>query len=88
VATGQVAPSLSKTMIASHPKSKPQVATDVAKTNQFRRLKSNELVSRGDFVADSHHGFQLWEGPTGFRADSFVKGIYRRHERQPPDAKK
>lgn len=46
----------------------------------FRRLKWNELVSRGDFVADEHQGFEPWEGPGGFRADSFVKPIYRRDE--------
>jgi hypothetical protein len=44
----------------------------------FRRLKWNELVSRGDFVASEHQGFEPWEGPGGFRADSFVKPIYRR----------
>jgi len=44
----------------------------------FRRLKQNELVSLGDFVSDNHKGFQLWEGPSGFQAGSFVKAIYRR----------
>jgi hypothetical protein len=41
-------------------------------------LKWHELVRRGDFVADGQQGFQLWEGPGGFRADAFVKQIYRR----------
>jgi hypothetical protein len=48
---------------------------------RLRRLKSNELVSRGDFVANERQGFELWEGPTGFRADSFVKTIYRCDDR-------
>jgi len=43
----------------------------------LRRLKWNELVSRGDFVADGRQGFEPWEGPSGFRADSFVNPIYR-----------
>ena len=46
----------------------------------FRRLKWNELVSRGDFVMDEHQDFEPWEGPTGFQADSFLKPIYRRRK--------
>jgi hypothetical protein len=46
----------------------------------FRRLKPGELVSLGDFVASEAKGFELWEGPSGFRADSFVKPIYRRDD--------
>jgi hypothetical protein len=53
---------------------------DVPKS--LRRLKWNELVHRGDFVADAQQGFEPWEGPSGFRADAFVKPIYRR-ERGP-----
>lgn len=45
---------------------------------QLRLLNGNEVVSRGDFVAGEHQGFKPWEGPAGFRADSFVKPIYRR----------
>ena len=45
----------------------------------FRLLKWNELVRRGDFVEDGHQGFEPWEGPSGFRADAFVKPIYRRN---------
>jgi len=45
---------------------------------RWRRLKRNELVSRGDFVADAQRGFEPWEGPSGFRADAFVRPIYRR----------
>ena len=44
----------------------------------LRLLKWNELVRRGDFVADGRQGFEPWEGPAGFRADAFVKQIYRR----------
>jgi hypothetical protein len=46
----------------------------------FRRLQAHELVSHGDFVADKHQMLELWDGPTGFRADAFVKTIYRRDE--------
>jgi hypothetical protein len=50
---------------------------------RLRRLKWNELVRRGDFVEDSRHGFEPWDGPGGFRADSFIKAIYRKLSRQP-----
>jgi len=50
---------------------------------RFRQLKWNELVRRGDFVMDEHQGFEPWEGPGGFRADAFVKTIYRKLARQP-----
>jgi hypothetical protein len=50
---------------------------------QFRLLKWNELVSRGDFIEDGHQGFELWEGPSGFRAGSFVKPTYRRQHHRP-----
>jgi hypothetical protein len=49
---------------------------------RLRRLKWNERVNRGDFIEDGHRGFELWEGPSGFRADSFVKTIYRKLARQ------
>ena len=45
---------------------------------RLRRLKSNERVQRGDFVEGGRDRFELWEGPSGFRADTFVKQIYRR----------
>jgi hypothetical protein len=44
----------------------------------LRALKCNERVQRGDFVPDGRQGFAPWEGPSGFRADSFVTQIYRR----------
>jgi hypothetical protein len=47
---------------------------------RVRRLKPNELVSHGDFVGDGREGLALWVGPSGFRADSFVKPIYRQNE--------
>jgi hypothetical protein len=50
---------------------------------RFRRLKWNELVRRGDFAMDGNQRFEPWEGPGGFRADAFVKTIYRKLTRQP-----
>jgi hypothetical protein len=47
---------------------------------RLRRLKWNEFVSHGDFVADERRGFEPWAGPGGFRADAFVNPIYRQHE--------
>ncbi len=44
----------------------------------LRPLNWNELVRLGDFVEDGKEGFELWDGPRGFRADAFVKQIYRR----------
>lgn len=46
--------------------------------HQLRRLSWNERVRRGDFVKTGRQGFELWEGPAGFRAGSFVKTIYRK----------
>lgn len=63
------------------PESNPGVEQGVPKS--FRRLKWNELVQVGDFVVHQLRGFELWEGPSGFRADSFVKPIYRRDRRRP-----
>jgi hypothetical protein len=47
----------------------------------FRRLKWDELVVSGDFVVNEQQGFEPWEGPSGFRADAFVKPIYRQKKR-------
>jgi hypothetical protein len=55
---------------------------------RLRRLKWNERVNPGDFVEDGCQGFEPWVGPAGFRADAFVKQIYRRQERQPARARK
>jgi len=46
----------------------------------FRRLNSNELVSLGDFVVNESQGLELWDGPSGFRAGSFVRPIYRKDQ--------
>ena len=66
--------------------------TDLSATTDlsacFRRLKWNELVTRGDFVEDGNQGFEPWEGPAGFRADSFIKPIYRKLARLPVLAEK
>jgi len=58
----------------------PPAYTKVIVPKGFRRLKWNELVISGDFVMDDLRGFAPWEGPSGFRADSFVKPIYRQDE--------
>jgi hypothetical protein len=55
---------------------------------RIRRLKWNELVRFGDLVAVDRQGFQPWEGPSGFRADAFVKPIYRQHESRSTATKK
>lgn len=55
---------------------------------QLRLLKWNERVQRGDFVANGRLGFEPWVGPSGFRADAFVKQIYRRLGRQPTGTRK
>jgi hypothetical protein len=54
----------------------------------LRRLKWNERVSRGDFVMDEHQGFEPWEGPGGFRADAFVKPIFRKRKHRLDEARK
>ncbi|TAL07389.1 MAG: hypothetical protein EPO07_00275 [Verrucomicrobia bacterium] len=68
----------SSATIAPLPVDGSEVTTEEGAPDHFRLLKSNELVSRGDVVANEHQGFELWEGPSGFRADAFVKPIYRR----------
>ena len=47
----------------------------------FRRLKWDELVTSGDYVVNENRRFEPWEGPSGFRADAFLKPIYRRKKR-------
>ena len=56
--------------------SNPSAIVDVRE--RLRPLKWNELVRRGDFVEDGRKSFEPWIGPSGFRADAFVKQIYRR----------
>jgi hypothetical protein len=67
---------------------KTAVAVKVAILKHYRPLKWNEVVSRGDFVEDGHQGFEPWEGPSGFRASSFVKQIFRRQNRRPSEVRK
>jgi hypothetical protein len=55
---------------------------------QLRPLKWDERVSRGDFVAAEPGGFELWDGPVGFRADTFVKQVYRRLKKPAAETKK
>jgi len=64
------------------------ISTTRALAEQLRPLKLNELVRRGDYVGNGHHGFEPWDGPGGFRADAFVKTIYRRRGRRSSDAGK
>ena len=54
----------------------------------LRPLKWDELVRRGDFVEDGSGGFEPWEGPSGFRADAFIKQIYRRQDSRPVGTQK
>lgn len=56
----------------------PATASKTSGSEKFRRLNWNEQVRRGDFVEDGKQGFELWAGMVGFRADTFVKTIYRR----------
>jgi len=55
---------------------------------RLRRLNWDELVRCGDFVEDGRKGFEPWVGPSGFRADAFVKQVYRRLVRRPARGKK
>jgi hypothetical protein len=59
--------------------SQPDPSARPMAAKQLRLLKWDERVQRGDFVEDGRNGFELWEGPSGFRADAFVKKIYRLH---------
>ena len=59
---------------------KPEAPAEAVIPKRLRRLKWDELVSVGDFVADERRGFEPWEGPNGFRANAFIKPVYRRTE--------
>lgn len=65
---------------ASNALEPPEAAKPAGETDGLRRLDFNELVSTGDFVMNEQREFEEWEGPNGFRADSFVKPIYRRKD--------
>jgi hypothetical protein len=77
-------PFIHNIMIPNHSHSIEAVAARKAgDSKRFRRLKWNELPKRGDFVEDGNRSFEPWEGPGGFRADSFVKPIYRKLAHRP-----
>ncbi len=65
----------------------PDLCVEAGVPEGFRRLRWNEVVCLGDFVVDARHGFQLWDGPRGFRADAFVKPTYRRDASRPTAAR-
>ena len=50
-----------------------------------RLLKGHEIVRHGDFVEgkEAAGGYVPWDGPSGFRADAFIKPIYRGGVRRP-----
>jgi hypothetical protein len=54
----------------------------------LRLLKWDEIVKLGDFVDSGQHSVEPWDGPGGFRADSFEKQIYRRQEQRSRGTKK
>src|SRR5271165_1691290 len=58
----------------------PEAPARASVPERFRRLKRNEVVWSGDFVADERLGFELWEAPDVFRADSFARPIYQKEE--------
>jgi hypothetical protein len=60
----------------------------ITAAGQLRPLQWHERVNRGDFLAAEPGGFEPWEGPTGFRADTFVKQVYRRLKKPAAEAKK
>jgi hypothetical protein len=79
--TGKKSEDAARRATKRSPRAKQPAASAIADIpKRLRRLKWHEVVSPGDFVADKQRGFELWEGPNGFRADAFVKPIYRRGE--------
>jgi hypothetical protein len=52
----------------------------------LRRLNWDEIVRRGDLVADDQFRLEPWKGPLGFRADAFEKPIYRSNSSRPNPA--
>jgi hypothetical protein len=65
---------------------KPRASAKAGIPENFRRLNWNELVRRGDLVADKQFRLEPWTGPAGFRADAFEKPIYRCNGGQPNPA--
>lgn len=64
-------------MIPDQTNARTSTARARAGTKQFRRLRGDEMVSRGDFIRNDRQEFEPWAGPSGFRADAFVNPIYR-----------
>jgi hypothetical protein len=58
----------------------PEAPARASVSERFWRLKANEVVWSGDFVADERLGFELWEASGVFRAGSFARPIYRKEE--------
>ena len=58
----------------------PEAPARASVSERFRRLKWNEVVCSGDFVADERLGFEVWGAPGVFRAGSFARPIYRKEE--------
>lgn len=83
---------MSKCKTISPEKSDSPFDADVLKSTgmskHFRRLKWNEVVSRGDFIVNKKHELEPWSGPGGFRADTFVNPICRPLTRRPANRKK
>lgn len=53
------------------------VRTGTRLAKHFRRLKWHERVISGDFIVNENRAFEPWDGPLGFRADTFLKPVYR-----------
>lgn len=66
----------------------PEISPPPAASAGFRILKCSEVVRRGDFVVTAQAGFAPWEGLNGFRADAYLKPIYRKQTGQPAPAGK
>ena len=58
----------------------PEAPARASVPERFRRLKRNEVVWSGDFVADERLGFELWERRTYSEPGSFARPIYRKEE--------
>lgn len=60
----------------THRTGEPEAPARTIVLERFRRLKWNELVRQGDFVANGDRRLEPWEGPNGFQAGAYVKPIY------------
>jgi hypothetical protein len=68
---------------SNHPKDQIVLSSKPISAKSMRALRWNEAVRPGDFIKADRNGFEPWVGPSGFRAGSFVKSIYRRLRRTP-----